>query len=108
MRSSGTKKIDLSAPLSITVSEGSHPENILAYRQEDFERMGFASYVAEYLASTRIDLHHMEDLLKKGCPLDVAPAILKGTAWYGNDPNDVYEESDDTESDDAVDADADE
>lgn len=81
-----TSKSQSSAPVKIDVAGRS--EQVLRYRKEEFERFGFASYVAEYLASTQIDLHRMEDLLKAGCAHDVALRILNGTTWKAdvNDP----------------------
>lgn len=62
-----------------------HSEQVLQWREEQFKRMGFMDFVADFLASTRIDLHQMEDLLEAGCPHRTAAEILIGTAWWGDD-----------------------
>jgi hypothetical protein len=66
----------LRSTVSTTIA---HPEQLLEYRQDEFLRMRFADYMAAMLASTHIDLHQMEDLLKKGCSHDLAAQILMGT-----------------------------
>lgn len=62
-----------------------HSDQVLKWREDQFKRMGFFDYIAEFLASTRIDLHQMEDLLKAGCPHRTAAEILIGTCWAGED-----------------------
>lgn len=77
--------------LTDTVSEQrekfQHPEKVLNWRKDQFERLGFLEYIADFLASTRIDLHQMEDLLSSGCAHTTAIEILIGTMWSGDDPN---------------------
>lgn len=68
------------------VGDGVHSEKVLDWRKDQFERMGFVEYLAEYLASTRIDIWQMRTLIAKGCPPEWAPAILVGTMWSGEDP----------------------
>ena len=83
-----TSKQTHSASVITEVSaSGVHAEVVLIWRQDEFRRMGFADYAADLLASTRIDLHEMEDLLKKGCAHDLAMQILMGTMWSGDDPS---------------------
>lgn len=62
-----------------------HSEEVLANRERRFRAMGFTEFVADFLASSRIDLHMMEDLLSKGCPHHLACQILVGTMWSGED-----------------------
>lgn len=73
-----------------------HPEDVLKWRQRQFRAFGFVDYTADLLAGTRIDLHHMKNLLDKGCPHDLAMSILIGTTAYGDDPQwigrDTYEQ----------------
>lgn len=75
------------AVISEVSGSGRHSELVLNWRQEEFRRLGFASYVADLAAASNIDLHMMEDLLDRGCPHDLALQILMGTAWNGEDPN---------------------
>lgn len=60
-------------------------EKVLAWRQAEFRRFGYVDYVADFLAATRIDLTQIEDLIKRGCALDLAAQILMGTDWHGED-----------------------
>lgn len=62
-------------------------EQVLAWRQAEFRRMGFVDFVADFLATTHIDLSEMEHLLKQDCPNDVACRILIGTDCAGDDPH---------------------
>src|SRR5882672_10286797 len=62
---------------------GVHSEGVLKWRRTRFTEMGFVDYLAEFLADTRIDLYVMHDLLKKGCPHDLAMDILMGTTAGG-------------------------
>lgn len=57
--------------------------------------MGFVDFVADFLASTRIDLHQMESLLGRGCPHRTAAEILMGTSVFGEDEH--WQWSDDGE-----------
>jgi len=90
-----------------TVSDSiTHPEDVLEWRKFQFRSFGYAPYLADFLAESRIDLHAMEGLLNAGCPHELATAILMGTAWHGEDDRwnaDATEpeepEDDDTESD---------
>lgn len=85
IRSETLRKV--AAPLVKGEVSGSdvHPEGVLSWREQQFAAMGFASYVAEFLATTKIDLHQMEDLLTKGCPHEFACRILMGTHFLGDD-----------------------
>lgn len=86
MNPSLTYKLPSTGALTVEVSEVAiHPEPVLAWREAEFKRMGFVDFVADFLASTRIDLHMMQDLLEAGCPHREAAEILIGTAWYGED-----------------------
>lgn len=64
-----------------------HPEDVLEWRKTRFLQFGYAPYVADFLAESRIDLHAMEDLLANDCPLELATEILMGTTWFGEDPH---------------------
>lgn len=69
------------------VGDGVHSEKVLEWRKDQFQRMGYVEYLSEYLASTRIDIWEMRRLIEeKGCPAELAPAILVGTMWSGEDP----------------------
>lgn len=62
------------------------PDGVERNRRFRFEEMGFASYVAAYLASSRIDVWQMQQLLDSGCPHQFATQILMGSMWSGDDP----------------------
>lgn len=75
-----------SSSVIVDVSDTSvHPNKVLEWRQDEFRRLGFAEYIADFLASTKIDLTQMEQLLKRGCQHDYALQILMGTQWSGDD-----------------------
>lgn len=80
-----TKNVDERALIDEMAQRSQHSEKVFDWRDEEFVRMGFANYVASFLASTRIDLHEMETLLNRGCPHDIACQILMGTMWSGED-----------------------
>lgn len=67
-----------------------HSDQVFENRKIRFQSMGFMEYIADFLASTRIDPYMMEDLLKRGCEHTTAIEILIGTMWSGNDPLDSY------------------
>lgn len=75
-----------STSVTVEMSEfGVHSEAVLSWRVKEFTRMGFAEFVADFLASTRIDLHQMDALLQSGCAHELAAQILMGTMWSGDD-----------------------
>ena len=52
-------------------------ERIEAWRAEELQRAGYDALAAEKLAVRHdVDLHVASDLLKQGCPQDVALEIL--------------------------------
>ena len=80
---SSTTKIPITEAVMSDVSHsGVHSEKVLEWRQKEFRRLGFVDYVADFLASTQIDLTRMEKLLKKGCEHELAIQILAGTTWH--------------------------
>lgn len=86
MTPSLTYKLPSTGSLTSEVSGSTtHPEQVLQWREKEFKRMGFVDFVADFLASTRIDLHQMESLLKAGCQHRTAAEILMGTMWSGED-----------------------
>jgi len=64
-----------------------HTKQVLQWRRDQFERMGFSEPMSIFLSHTHIDLHQMEDLLKRGCEHTLAVDILLGTNFLGEDPN---------------------
>lgn len=52
-------------------------ERVEAWRAEELERAGYSHEAAAELAARHeVDLHRAIDLLREGCPHDVALAIL--------------------------------
>ena len=52
-------------------------ERIELWRSEELERAGYEPRAAATLASRHdIDLHHATDLLRRGCPAELALQIL--------------------------------
>ena len=52
-------------------------ERVEAWRAEELERAGYSREAAAELAARHeVDLHRAIDLLRQGCPHDVALAIL--------------------------------
>jgi hypothetical protein len=52
-------------------------ERVEAWRAEELERAGYSHEAAAELAARHdVDLHRAVDLLRQGCPHDVALAIL--------------------------------
>ena len=52
-------------------------ERVQAWRAEELERAGYSSAAAAQLAArTDVDLHRAIDLVRQGCPHDVALRIL--------------------------------
>jgi hypothetical protein len=52
-------------------------ERVQAWRAEELERAGYSPAAAAQLAArTDVDLHHAIDLVRQGCPHDVALSIL--------------------------------
>ena len=54
-------------------------ETELVYRWRVLQslRMGFASKLAERIATTSVDLHELEHLIGRGCPRGTAYRILR-------------------------------
>ena len=52
-------------------------ERVQAWRAEELERAGYSPAAAAQLAARLdVDLHHAIDLVRQGCPHDVALSIL--------------------------------
>jgi len=64
-----------------------HDEEVLLWRKESYERLGFDDVMAALLAHTAIDITTMQGLLDSGCPHETAVRILMGTDFHGDDPN---------------------
>ena len=57
--------------------EGSELERVERWRAEELERAGYAREAAKQIAHRHdVDLHHAVDLLRSGCPQDIALRIL--------------------------------
>lgn len=79
---------DLTNPVEVKgemTNIGVHPEVVFHWRKEQFEAMGFTATQVGYLASHRVDLQQMRDLLAAGCPTDLALRILADTTFNGED-----------------------
>lgn len=63
-----------------------HSEQVLQWRNSEFQRMGFIDAMSSFLSHTNIDLHMMENILKNGCDKTMAVDILLGTNFIGEDP----------------------
>ena len=64
-------------PATETSSSETELERIERWRAEELERAGYPPEDAGRLATRHdIDLHHAVDLLRQGCPPDVAVRIL--------------------------------
>ena len=48
---------------------------VVGWRAERLRRLGYADADAERLAFSSIDIHALEDLVERGCPLDTAVRI---------------------------------
>lgn len=83
--------------ISVVSDSGVHPDNVLENRRYRFDRMGFVSYVAEFLTRSRIDVTQMEKLLEAGCSRDTAVRILMGSMWSGDDAQWRWSEQDEKE-----------
>jgi hypothetical protein len=58
-------------------TENAELERVEAWRAEELERAGYSRDAAAELAARHdVDLHRAIDLLRQGCPHDVALAIL--------------------------------
>ena len=58
-------------------TERAELERVEAWRAEELERAGYAPEAAAEIAARHdVDLHRAVDLLRQGCPHDVALAIL--------------------------------
>ncbi len=52
-------------------------DKVLEWRQRELERAGFGPTIAHLLACDRsLDLHKAVELVKIGCPIDLAVRIL--------------------------------
>jgi hypothetical protein len=52
-------------------------ERVLLWREEELERVGYERETARDLAErTYVDLHFAMDLLRRGCPAEIAVRIL--------------------------------
>jgi hypothetical protein len=59
------------------VKESPELEAVAQWRREELQRAGYPRDAAEQLAARHdVDLHVAVDLLRGGCPLDVALSIL--------------------------------
>ena len=59
------------------VKDGQELEVVQAWRLEELERAGYPRDAAARLAAhPDVDLHIAVDLLRRGCPLEVALSIL--------------------------------
>ena len=68
---------DSVAATEISVIEATEIERIERWRAEELERAGYEPRVAGRLAVRHdVDLHAAVDLLKRGCPADLAVKIL--------------------------------
>ena len=58
-------------------TERAELERVEAWRAEELERAGYSPEAAAEIAARHdVDLHRAVDLLRQGCPHDVALAIL--------------------------------
>jgi hypothetical protein len=67
-----------------------HNEQVLRWRRDVFAGQGFDEVMAALLAHSNIDTHQMGDLIRAGCPPEVASRILMGTDFQGDDPHWKY------------------
>lgn len=51
-------------------------EKVQTWRQERMTELGYGPEVAEVCALAEVDWHTLDDLIKHGCPLDLAIRIL--------------------------------
>ena len=76
------KPIDLTEekwqlPLGFDPDNKEHAE-VIAWREQCFKEMGWADYIAKHLAESAVDLHRMDDMLKRGCDPMLALDIFFG------------------------------
>ncbi len=50
--------------------------NVRDWQAEQFERLGFDEWTAELLADHGVDYHKVEDLIRDGCPPELAAEIV--------------------------------
>lgn len=53
-----------------------HDDSVFAYRFSLFMEMGFGPVESDALANTREDTHRIRKMLREGCAIDTAVAIL--------------------------------
>src|SRR5574337_1667993 len=84
----GAKPAKARKPVALTGvgAPSRHEEQVLLWRRERFQQMGYDETRAALLAHSNIDLHRMEDLLGKGATPEQALRILMGTDVFGDDP----------------------
>lgn len=68
--------LEVLATESVAPRTSIHPEAVLAHRFTLFVEMGFDLSSADALANTREDTHRIRKMLREGCAIDVAVAIL--------------------------------
>ena len=61
------------------------PDDIAGWREQQFLRMGFKGNLLKFLAESRIDLHAVELLVRKGCDPVFAVRIEAGKDFAGDD-----------------------
>ena len=67
----------------------------LAWRKEQFSKVGYDQDWANFLANSRIDLHTVQDWAEIGTDLAVIVRVLAGTDFLGVDPSfdwDTYDQ----------------
>jgi hypothetical protein len=58
--------------------ESEEDTRVIAYREIEFKKQGWAEYLAKHLAESDVDIHKMADLLDAGCPPSTALDIFFG------------------------------
>jgi hypothetical protein len=62
--------------IAMTIEDLGNTE-VLSWRERRLVMMGFDSERASEVARTMLDLHELEHLVERGCPLPTAVAILR-------------------------------
>jgi hypothetical protein len=67
-----------SATLALAITTTTHTEQDLvqAWREQRILELGYQPEIAEVCALAEVDWHRLEHLIRLGCPLDTAIAIL--------------------------------
>jgi len=65
-------EVEVRAALHVSASR----RGLLMHRRRRFVRLGFSGAMLDMLAESSVDLHEAEDLVGRGCPLDLVPRIL--------------------------------